>query len=130
MTQGPRTTETINRDNAGIRDIMHRIKNLTVPDRATLALGLVGHLATMMSRSQMTKLLGELTEEAARVQDVPPSRQREQPSDNERLAQDGRPAARAHEGASEPSPRPDRGGMQASSVGQAGRGEFRSGELL
>ena len=77
MTQPSRTTETINRDNAAIRDIMHQIRELTVPDRATLALGLVGHLATMMNRSQMTKLMAQLQEEAERVQDVPPSRQRE-----------------------------------------------------
>lgn len=75
MTQEPRTTETMNRDNAAIRDIMHQIKDrLTVPDRATLALGLVGHLATMMNRGQMEKLLAELTEEAVKVQDVPPKR--------------------------------------------------------
>ena len=76
MTQGSRTTETANRDNAAIRDIMHQIRDrLTVPDRATLAVGLVGHLATLMNRSQMEKLLGELNEEAVRVQDVPPKRQ-------------------------------------------------------
>lgn len=77
MTQPSRTTETINRDNAAIRDIMHQIRELTVPDRATLALGLIGHLATMMNRSQMTKLMTQLQEEAERVQDVPPNRQRE-----------------------------------------------------
>src|SRR5688572_22166488 len=77
MTQPSRTTETINRDNAAIRDIMLRIKQLTVPDRATLAVGLLGHLATMMNRSQMTKLMGELQEEVTKVQDVPPARQRD-----------------------------------------------------
>jgi hypothetical protein len=77
MTQPSRTTETMNRDNAAIRDIMHQIKDrLTVPDRATLALGLIGHLATMMNRGQMEKLMGELTEEVVRVQDVPPARAR------------------------------------------------------
>jgi hypothetical protein len=75
MTQPSRTTESISRDNAAIRDIMHRIKDLTVPDRATLAVGLIGHLATMMNRSQMDKLLTELDEEATKVQDVPPKRQ-------------------------------------------------------
>lgn len=76
MTQAPRTTETINRDHAAIRDIMHQIKGrLTVPDRATLALGLIGHLATMMNRRQMQKLLDELIEEAVKVQDVPPKRE-------------------------------------------------------
>ena len=76
MTQPPRTTETMNRDNAAIRDIMHQIRDrLTVPDRATLALGLIGHLATLMNRGQMEKLLGELTEEAVKVQDVPPKRE-------------------------------------------------------
>lgn len=80
MTQGPRTTESATRDNAAIRDIMHQIRDrLTVPDRATLCLGLVGHLATLMNRAQMEKLLGQLTEEAVRVQDVPPTRQGEQP---------------------------------------------------
>lgn len=75
MTQPSRTTENMSRDNAAIRDIMHQIRDrLTVPDRATLALGLIGHLATLMNRSQMEKLLGELQEEATRVQDVPPKR--------------------------------------------------------
>jgi hypothetical protein len=77
MTQAPRTTESLNRDNAAIRDIMNQIRDrLTVPDRATLALGLVGHLATLMNSRQITKLLDQLTEEATKVQDVPPSRQR------------------------------------------------------
>ena len=75
MTQPPRTTESKTRDHAAIRDIMHQIRDrLTVPDRATLALGLVGHLATLMNRRQMEKMLAELNSEAARVQDVPPSR--------------------------------------------------------
>jgi len=75
MTQPSRTTESISRDNAAIRDIMHQIKDrLTVPDRATLAVGLIGHLSAMMNRRQIEKLLGELTEEAQKVQDVPPKR--------------------------------------------------------
>jgi hypothetical protein len=75
MTQAPRSTESINRDHASIRDIMHQIRDrLTVPDRATLALGLIGHLATLMNRRQMEKLLAQLQEEAMKVQDVPPSR--------------------------------------------------------
>jgi len=74
MTQPSRTTESLNPDYATIRDIMHQIRDrLTVPDRATLAVGLVGHLATFMNRSQMTKLLDQLREEAERVQDIPPS---------------------------------------------------------
>jgi hypothetical protein len=77
MTQQPRTTESINRDNATIRDIMNQIRDrLTVPDRATLALGLIGHLATMMNSRQISKLMEQLQEEAAKVQDVPPSRQK------------------------------------------------------
>lgn len=83
MTQPSRTTETINRDNATIRDIMHQIRDrLTVPDRATLALGLVGHLATMMNRSQMQKLMQQLNEEAVKVQDVPPKRERSTEEDS------------------------------------------------
>jgi hypothetical protein len=123
MTQPSRTTESISRDNAAIREIMHQIRELTVPDRATLALGLIGHLATMMNRSQMTKLLAELAEEATRVQDVPPVRQQEL-------------AARTGEGAdgraAERDDRSGRGGRREAEgrVGQAGRGEFRSGELL
>jgi hypothetical protein len=75
MTQPSRTTESSSRDNATMRDIMHQIRDrLTVPDRATLAVGLVGHLATLMNRSQMTKLIAQLSEEATRVQDVPPKR--------------------------------------------------------
>ena len=79
MTQPSRTTETMNRDYETIRDLMNQIRDrLTVPDRATLALGLVGHLATMMNGRQMKKLMAELVEEAERVQDVPPSRRREE----------------------------------------------------
>ena len=75
MTQEPRTTESISRDNASIRDIMNQIKDrLTVPDRATLTLGLIGHLATLMNRRQMEKLFEQLHEEADKVQDVPPAR--------------------------------------------------------
>lgn len=77
MTQEARTTESNSRDNETIRDIMRQIRDrLTVPDRATLALGLVGHLATMMNSRQMRKLMDELVEEADRVQDVPPARRR------------------------------------------------------
>lgn len=79
MTQPSRTTETVNRDYEGIREIMHKIQELTVPDRATVALGLLGHLATLMNRAQMEKLMGQLTEEVERVQDVPPTRRAEQP---------------------------------------------------
>ena len=78
MTQPSRTTESISRDHSGLRDIMHQIKALTVPDRATLAVGLLGHLATMMNKSQMDKLMTQLVEEVSRVQDVPPSRRLEQ----------------------------------------------------
>ena len=76
MTQPPRTTETINRDHATIRDILTQARErLTVPDRATLAVGLIGHLATLMNRRQMEKLFEELHDQAERVQDVPPMRQ-------------------------------------------------------
>lgn len=75
MTQGSRTTESENRDHAAIRDIMLQIKDkLTVPDRATLAVGLVGHLATLMNGRQAQKLARQLVEEIERVQDVPPAR--------------------------------------------------------
>jgi hypothetical protein len=103
MTQPSRPTETNSRDHGAIREIMHQIRDLTVPDRATVAVGVVGHLATMMNRNQMAKLLDQLREEAERVQDVPPSRQRDLPVEE----------LETHLG-----------------VGQAGRGEFRSGELL
>ena len=79
MTQPSRTTESISRDYDGIREIMHKIKELTVPDRATLAVGLLGHLATLMNKSQMDKLMAQLNEEVTRVQDVPPTRRSEQP---------------------------------------------------
>lgn len=75
MTQGSRTTESQSHDYETIRDIMNQIRDrLTMPDRATLALGLVGHLATMMNRHQGEKLIAQLTEEMQRVQDVPPNR--------------------------------------------------------
>jgi hypothetical protein len=134
MTQPSRTTESISRDNEAIREIMHRVRELTVPDRATLAVGLVGHLATLMNRRQMAKLLGELKEEAERVQDVPPARQRDMPRDDaggERsgTAADGQgltarshgPDDRSHSGDADRARDP---------VGQEGRGEFRSGRLL
>lgn len=77
MTQSSRTTESISRDHETIRDLMQQIRSrLTVPDRATLAVGLVGHLATLMNGRQMTKLMRQLQEEAERVQDVPPTRRR------------------------------------------------------
>jgi len=126
MTQPPRTTETINRDNAAIRDIMHQIRELTVPDRATLAVGLVGHLATMMNRAQMTKLMNELQEEARRVQDVPPIRQRSDEQEVHAADRDVRDDTRALRDA-------DRGDERLGAhegVGQAGRGEFTSGKLL
>ena len=79
MTQPSRTTETMNRDYETIRDLMNQIRDrLAVPDRATLALGLVGHLATMMNGRQMKKLMAELVEQAERVQDVPPLRRRDE----------------------------------------------------
>jgi hypothetical protein len=77
MTQPSRTTESISRDYKGIRDIMHQIQELTVPDRATLAVGLLGHLATLMNGAQMEKLMAQLTDEVTRVQDVPPKRRAE-----------------------------------------------------
>jgi hypothetical protein len=78
MTQPSRTTESVSRDYEGIREIMHKIQELTVPDRATVAVGLLGHLATMMNRAQMEKLMAQLAEEVERVQDVPPKRRTEQ----------------------------------------------------
>lgn len=89
MTQPPRTTESESRDNATIRDLMNQIQDrLTVPDRATLALGLIGHLATLMNGRQMEKLLGQLSEQAERVQDVPPSRRQER-GDRDSAERDG-----------------------------------------
>jgi hypothetical protein len=124
MTQPSRTTESISRDNEAIREVMHRIRGLTVPDRATLAVGLIGHLATVMNRSQITKLLGELQEEAERVQDVPPSRELDARTSTQRQQTDrsDRPDARAASGRSAPA--------SQGRVGQAGRGEFRPGELV
>jgi hypothetical protein len=80
MTREPRTTETATRDHAAMRDIMVQIRErLTVPDRAALAVGLVGHLAALMNRRQITRLMAELQAEAERVQDVPPTRRQERP---------------------------------------------------
>ena len=119
MTQPPRTTESISRDNAAIRDIMHQIRELTVPDRATLAVGLIGHLATMMNRGQMSKLMDELLEEAERVQDVPPARQRD--LDEQTAAPPARDNARADMRVAEPKNAP---------VGQAGRGAFEARKIV
>ena len=78
MTRESRTTESETTDYGAMRDIMTQIRErLTMPDRAKLAVGLVGHMATMMNRHQMEKLLAQLEEEARRVQDVPPTRQRD-----------------------------------------------------
>lgn len=101
MTQPSRTTESVSRDYNGIREIMHKIQALTVPDRATVALGLIGHLATMMNRAQMEKLMGQLTEEVERVQDVPPKRA------NENAARE-----RARENAAQESAERDGAGQQ------------------
>lgn len=77
MTQESRTTETAGPNYAAMRDIMVQIRDrLTVPERATLAVGLIGHLATFMNGHQMDRLLEQLREEAERVRDVPPRRGR------------------------------------------------------
>jgi hypothetical protein len=134
MTQPSRTTESISRDNAGIREIMHQIRDLTVPDRATLAVGLVGHLATMMNRSQMTKLLDELREQVERVQDVPPVRQHD--LDARIAGAEGAPRAATGARAARRSRDDGRDGRMVDparsshDVGQGGRGEFRARELL
>ena len=137
MTQPPRTTESISRDNAAIREIMHQIRELTVPDRATLAVGLIGHLATMMNRAQMARLMDELSAEAERVQDVPPARQRdldERTDANESLRDQAGPKPVAQRG---DRGRGDGDGARAAAsrdrhagVGQAGRGEFRSDGIV
>ena len=78
MTSDSRTTETENIDYATIRDLMHQVQDrLDVPNRARLAVGIVGHLATLMNSHQMVKFMTELNEEAERVQDVPPTRRRD-----------------------------------------------------
>jgi ATP-dependent RNA helicase DeaD len=121
MTQQSRTTESINRDNAAIRDIMHRIREMTVPDRATLALGLVGHLATMMNRSQMAKLMGQLTEEARRVQDVPPSRQKDADARHDQSAAGSTPTSGESRGVG--------GGGAGREAGREGREDGGAGGL-
>jgi hypothetical protein len=130
MTQESRTTESETRDNAAIREIMHSIRDrLTVPDRATLCLGLVGHLATLMNSRQMEKFMGQLVEEAARVQDVPPARQAGSGSHASNLqegmtAGDPPEAGRSMSGSARTRDDGDRGDttMRAGDVGQAGRG--------
>jgi ATP-dependent RNA helicase DeaD len=121
MTQQSRTTESINRDNAAIRDIMHRIREMTVPDRATLALGLVGHLATMMNRSQMAKLMGQLQEEARRVQDVPPSRQKDADARHDQSAAGSTPTSGESRGVG--------GGGAGREAGREGREDGGAGGL-
>jgi hypothetical protein len=120
MTQEARTTESDNRDNAAIRDVMHKVKELTVPDRATLALGIIGNLATLMNGRQMEKLLTQLAEEASKVQDVPPSRQggaTQEHNDSMGDARGSRDARDANESRNASS------GLEGmGSVGQAGRG--------
>jgi hypothetical protein len=121
MTQESRTTESETRDNAAIREIMHSIRDrLTVPDRATLCLGLVGHLATLMNSRQMEKFMGQLTEEAARVQDVPPARQ----AGIGAHASNREGSGPEHVAPRDAADRDARGDntMRAGAVGQAGRG--------
>lgn len=129
MMQPSRTTESLSRDNEAIREIMHQIRDrLTVPDRATLAVGLVGHLATLMNGRQIEKLMGELQEEARLVQDVPPTRRRDR-DQGERSGATG--SGRSDEDARLAS---DRGavGPGRGAVGQAGRGPVteRRGTML
>jgi len=128
MTQPSRTTETINRDNAAIRDIMLQIRELTVPDRATLALGLIGHLATMMNRSQMAKLMDQLQEEAERVQDVPPSRQRddERGDAREGISSEKSHAEAGNAGGPDRAAAGERAERKAESTGSAGSGSTGS----
>jgi hypothetical protein len=142
MTERSRTTEPVGRDNEAIRGLMAEIRELPVPDRASLALGLVGDLATMMDRDQITGLLDDLWEEAGRMQDVPPSRQRDTPSagaGDHGTSRDGVAGSdRARTDAGEPLAAGARGRQDdraddrrgAPGVGQEGRGEFRSGRLL
>jgi hypothetical protein len=142
MTERSRTTEPVDRDNETIRGLMADIRELPVPDRASLALGLVGELAAMMDRDQMEGLLDELWEEAGRVQDVPPSRQRDTASagagdhgrsrdgvaaSDRALTDAGEPLAAGARGREDDRADDRRG---AAGVGQEGRGEFRSGRLL
>jgi hypothetical protein len=142
MTEPSRTTEPIDRGEEAIRGLMAEIRELPVPDRASLALGLVGDLAAMMDRDQMAGLLDDLWEEAGRMQDVPPSRQRDTPSagagDHGRSRDGVAGSDRAQTDAGEPLAAGARGRQDdraedrrgAAGVGQEGRGEFRSGRLL
>jgi hypothetical protein len=141
MTERSRT-EPVDRDNETIRGLMADIRELPVPDRASLALGLVGDLAAMMDRDQMAGLLDDLWQEAGRVQDVPPSRQRDTSSagagDHGR-SRDGVAASERVRTAAGEAPAAAARGRQDdraedrrgdAGVGQEGRGEFRSGRLL
>jgi hypothetical protein len=149
VTQASRNTEPTNRDNSEIREIMHDIRELTVPDRATLAVGLIGHLATTMNRSQMTKLLAELQTEAAKVQDGEPARRDDardaphgsgEPVHGRQNAGDAVMQAGSSRGdGADRTSRDSGSGVRGSldrmsdrgnTVGQAGRGEFRSGRLV
>lgn len=106
MTQKARTTESKTTDHAAIRGIMHQARDrLTVPDRAKLAVGLIGHLATFMNRRQMERLLDQLREEAERVQDVPPRRvQEDLEAEIEARLFGGEPAAKAGRRGKPPEP--------------------------
>lgn len=87
MTQPAWMMEPVGPDHEAIREIMRRARReLSVPDRARLAIGLVGHLATRMGPQQMARLLDQMREEVRRVQDVPPRYPRLQvePSGEER----------------------------------------------
>lgn len=87
MIEGVGRRDPTRPDHEAIRAVMHRVRReLSVADRARLAVGLVGHLATRMSRRQMELLLDQLREEVRRVHDVPPRRPRlfVEPSGQER----------------------------------------------
>jgi hypothetical protein len=106
---------------------MRRARDLDVADRTTLAVGLVEHLAGVLDRDRMSRLMRELEREAARVRDVPADHARDE------RATRARPDGREHA-----SPMGDELGDRAfaadagshQGVGQGGRGEFRGQKLL
>jgi hypothetical protein len=107
---------------ADLEGIMQRIRELSVSDRASLAVGLVGQLATDLDGERVSALEAELHRE------LQGSREREREGVREREPgvwqvdgeRDGGGTRRAGWGASSRKP----------GVGQAGRGEYQPDEPL
>jgi hypothetical protein len=66
MTSSNERDDSRGRDRSGVRELMSEIRErLPVSDRAELAVDLVGHLAAVMDRRAVARLMAELHDEAS-----------------------------------------------------------------